>query len=96
MFGALSPFHWLIIGMVALLLFGNRLPDVARSIGRSIQEFKKGLRDVRDDIEDEMKDDEPREKLDPPDDDRESDETVSRAHDRDRAREPEHHTSDDK
>jgi sec-independent protein translocase protein TatA len=45
--------EWIIIGLALLLLFGRRLPDVARSFGRSIMEFKKGLRDVRDDIESE-------------------------------------------
>jgi sec-independent protein translocase protein TatA len=43
--------EWIIIGIVGLLLFGKRLPDVARSIGKSIVEFKKGMRDVREDIE---------------------------------------------
>ncbi len=41
----------LIIGAVALLIFGRRLPDVARSMGKSIVEFKKGLKDVKDDID---------------------------------------------
>lgn len=31
--------------LVALLLFGNRLPGAARSLGRSLVEFKKGVRD---------------------------------------------------
>jgi len=37
--------HWeLLIGLgVALLLFGNRLPGVLRSLGTSIKEFKKGI-----------------------------------------------------
>lgn len=43
--------EWILIGGVALLIFGRRLPDVARSIGKSIVEFKRGLRDVKDDIE---------------------------------------------
>ena len=41
----------LIIAGVALLIFGRRLPDVARSMGKSIVEFKKGLKDVKDDID---------------------------------------------
>ncbi len=41
----------LVILVFGLLLFGKRLPDVARSIGKSIVEFKKGMKDVRDDIE---------------------------------------------
>ncbi len=40
----------IVIGVVALIIFGKRLPDVARSMGRSIVEFKKGLRDVKDDL----------------------------------------------
>ncbi len=41
----------LVIAAVALLFFGRRLPDVARSMGKSIVEFKKGLKDVKDDID---------------------------------------------
>lgn len=47
----LSPMHLMLVALVALLLFGNRLPDVARSIGRSINEFKKGMREVNDEID---------------------------------------------
>ena len=35
----------IIIMAIALLLFGNRLPQVGRSLGRSISEFKAGLRE---------------------------------------------------
>ena len=43
--------EWIVIGLIALLIFGRRLPDVARSVGKSIVEFKKGIRDVKDDVE---------------------------------------------
>ena len=41
----------LIVAFVGLLLFGRRLPEVGRSVGKAIVEFKKGIRDVRDDVE---------------------------------------------
>ncbi|MCH7871542.1 MAG: twin-arginine translocase TatA/TatE family subunit [Planctomycetes bacterium] len=62
--GGFSYIHWLIIAAVALLLFGNRLPDVARSLGRSVNEFKKGLKEVKDDLDD---DEPPKKKLRDPD-----------------------------
>lgn len=44
--------HWEVIAilLLALLLFGRRLPSVARSMGKSIVQFKKGLREVEDGI----------------------------------------------
>ena len=41
----------LIIGGIALLLFGNRLPTVMRNLGRGIVEFKKGTQELEDDVE---------------------------------------------
>lgn len=46
-----GPFEWAVIGGVALLVFGRRLPDVARSVGKSIVEFKRGLRDVKGEMD---------------------------------------------
>jgi len=37
--------EWLIILVVCLLLFGNRIPGLARSLGSGINEFKAGLRE---------------------------------------------------
>lgn len=45
-----DPMHLLVIGIVALLLFGKRLPEVGRSLGRGIMEFKKGLKDVQEEM----------------------------------------------
>jgi sec-independent protein translocase protein TatA len=47
----LSPYHVLLVLIVALLLFGNRLPEVARSIGKAINEFKRGMRETNDDAD---------------------------------------------
>jgi sec-independent protein translocase protein TatA len=41
----------LIIGFVSLLIFGNRLPSVMRSLGKSVTEFKKGVSGIEDDID---------------------------------------------
>lgn len=38
-----STFGWLVVFFLALLLFGSRLPKVARNLGKGINEFKKGL-----------------------------------------------------
>ncbi len=53
MFGLPGGLEWGVILVVGLLLFGRRLPDIARSMGKSIVEFKKGLKDVRSEIESE-------------------------------------------
>lgn len=40
-----------ILGAIALLLFGKRLPEVARSLGKGIVEFKKGVSGIEDDVD---------------------------------------------
>jgi len=49
MFG-LSYSEMLIFFVVALLLFGKRLPEVARSVGKSMKEFKRGLAGLDEEI----------------------------------------------
>lgn len=48
--------EWVVIGLVALLLFGKRLPGVAKSLGQALHEFKAGLGGKLDDEEKEDKD----------------------------------------
>jgi sec-independent protein translocase protein TatA len=40
-----GPMEWIIILIVALLLFGRRLPEVAKGLGKSLSEFKKGIKE---------------------------------------------------
>lgn len=49
MFG-LGPLEILVILVFALLLFGRRLPEVGRGVGKSIVEFKKGLAGIEDEL----------------------------------------------
>lgn len=51
MFGAPGPMEMLIIGVIVLLLFGNRLPSVMRSLGRGVVEFKKGVQGIEEEID---------------------------------------------
>jgi len=56
-FGIPGGWEWIIILIVALLIFGRRLPDVARSIGKSLTEFKKGIneaKETKDEVEREV------------------------------------------
>jgi len=46
-----SGFELVVIMVIALLLFGKRLPEVARSLGKGVVEFKKGLKGIEDDVE---------------------------------------------
>ena len=45
LFGMPGPVELVVIGMIGLLLFGKRLPSIARSMGKSFNSFKAGLKD---------------------------------------------------
>lgn len=45
-----GPQELIIVAVIALLLFGSRLPNVMRSMGESISEFKKGIRSASDEV----------------------------------------------
>jgi sec-independent protein translocase protein TatA len=51
MFGLPGGTEWILIALFGLLLFGKRLPEVGRSLGKSIVEFKKGLKGVEEEID---------------------------------------------
>jgi len=46
----LGPTEIIVIAIVAVILFGGRLPEVARSLGKSFFDFKRNLKDLQDDI----------------------------------------------
>lgn len=41
----------IIVAVVVLLLFGNRLPSVMRSLGRGVIEFKRGVQGIEEDVD---------------------------------------------
>ncbi len=41
----------IVVAFVALLVFGNRLPSVMRSLGKSVTEFKKGVSGIEEEID---------------------------------------------
>ena len=52
MLGGIGTWEILLIFLVILLMFGaKRIPEIARGIGKGVTEFKKGIRDIQDEIE---------------------------------------------
>ena len=48
----MGPWEILMILVVALLLFGaKRIPEIAQALGKGITEFKRGVKDVQTEIE---------------------------------------------
>lgn len=50
-FWAPSGAELIVIMVVALLLFGRRLPEVAKNLGKGVVEFKKGLQGIEEDVD---------------------------------------------
>ncbi|MBN2712954.1 MAG: twin-arginine translocase TatA/TatE family subunit [Planctomycetes bacterium] len=50
-FQQIGWFEWLIIAVIAILLFGKRLPDIGRQLGKGMVEFKKGLKGMQEELE---------------------------------------------
>jgi TatA/E family protein of Tat protein translocase len=51
LFGPIGTTELIIILIIGLLLFGRRLPEVGRSLGRGVVEFRKGLSGIENEIE---------------------------------------------
>lgn len=47
-----NPVMLLVLGAIAVMLFGERLPEVARSFGKSVMELKNGVRSLQRELED--------------------------------------------
>jgi sec-independent protein translocase protein TatA len=50
-FQGIGVWELVIIGGIALLIFGGRLPQVGKNLGKGIVEFKKGLKGIEEDID---------------------------------------------
>lgn len=50
-FMGLGTTELLIVGVIVLLLFGNRLPSVMRSMGKGIVEFRKGVQGIEEEMD---------------------------------------------
>ena len=51
MFAFLTPGMMLFLGVLGVLIFGRRMPEVGRALGQTIVQFKKGMRGLEDEIE---------------------------------------------
>lgn len=47
----LGPMEIIVLVILGVLLFGRKLPDVGRYLGKSIVEFKKGVKGLEDDVD---------------------------------------------
>jgi sec-independent protein translocase protein TatA len=50
--GMPGPMEMFVILIIAVLLFGSRLPKVMKGLGEGITEFKKGIKGIEEPIED--------------------------------------------
>lgn len=52
--GGIGGAELVVIAIVAVVLFGSKLPEVARSVGQSYTQFRRGLNDIQSSIKDEL------------------------------------------
>jgi sec-independent protein translocase protein TatA len=54
MFGGIGVQELLLILLIILILFGaKRIPEIARGLGKSVSEFKKGVKEIEDEVKSE-------------------------------------------
>jgi sec-independent protein translocase protein TatA len=53
LFGLMTPAVAIVVGAIALLLFGNRIPSLMRNLGQGVTEFKKGMKEIENQSEEE-------------------------------------------
>jgi sec-independent protein translocase protein TatA len=50
--GSISPFHWLVVILIIVLLFGSKkIPDLAKHLGQGLKEFKKASTEAEKEAE---------------------------------------------
>jgi sec-independent protein translocase protein TatA len=55
MFGSIGPAELVLIFVIALLVFGpKKLPEIGRSVGKALREFKKTSEEIKGRIEEEI------------------------------------------
>jgi len=55
MFGSIGPMELILIFVIALLVFGpKKLPEIGRSVGKALREFKKTSDEIKGRIEEEI------------------------------------------
>jgi sec-independent protein translocase protein TatA len=65
MFGSLGMPELIVIFVIALIIFGPRkLPELGRSLGKSIAEFKRASNELKSTLEEEIRLEEQKQKLD--------------------------------
>jgi len=47
--------EWIVIAVIGVIVFGKRLPEVGRNLGKGIVEFKKGLKGIEEEVDRESK-----------------------------------------
>lgn len=67
MFGSIGMPEMIIILVIALIIFGPRkLPELGKSLGKSLAEFKRASNELRNSLEEEIRVEEQRSKPEPP------------------------------